>query len=85
MTNVDTMYEAESARLWEDLNAPDPCQGRILEAEQSCLAAIRHLTKARDLIDDAVLEIEGLPDETRIASVSEAVDSLISELNKILD
>ena len=29
---VDAMWEAESARIWEEMNAPDPMEGKMISA-----------------------------------------------------
>lgn len=66
---VDEMWETESGRLWEELNAPDPNQGRY-EAAKICTGfALDLLNKAVDSLIQAADEVEGLPLANKILSL----------------
>lgn len=66
---VDEMWETESGRLWEELNAPDPNQGRYEAAKIYTGFALDLLNKAVDGLIQAAYEVEGLPLENKILSL----------------
>ena len=66
---VDEMWETESGRLWEELNAPDPNQGRYEAAKIYTGFALDLLNKAVDSLILAADEVEGLPLANKILSL----------------
>lgn len=66
---VDEMWETESGRLWEELNAPDPNQGRYEAATVYTGFALDFLNKAVDSLIQAADEVDGLPLENQILSL----------------
>ena len=64
----EEIYEAETAKLWEDLNEPDPDEERIERAKKDIKEAIKHLRDAADWLGEAADDVEGLPFENRILS-----------------
>lgn len=51
---IDLMYEAESARIWEELNAPDPCEKELKESAVCLCSAASLIDKAEEEISAAV-------------------------------
>lgn len=72
---VDDMWATESSRMWEELNAPDPNEGRYEEARHSIDVALQHLNKAVDWMRQAADEVEGLPLENKILSLAETMEN----------
>lgn len=66
---ADEMWETESGRLWEELNAPDPNQGRYEAAKTYTSFALDLLNKAVDSLILAADEVEGLPLANKILSL----------------
>lgn len=66
---VDEMWETQSGRLWEELNAPDPNQGRYEAAKIYTGFALDLLNKAVDSLILAADEVEGLPLANKILSL----------------
>lgn len=66
---VDEMWETESGRLWEELNAPDPNQGRYEAAKIYMGFALDLLNKAVDSLIQAADEVDGLPLENKVLSL----------------
>ena len=67
---VDEMWETESARLWEELNAPDPNQARKEAARTYIQFARDFLNKSVDSLIQAASEVNGLPLENKILSLA---------------
>ena len=72
---VDDMWATDSSRIWEELNAPDPNEGRYEEARHSIDVALQHLNKAVDWMRQAADEVEGLPLENKILSLAETMEN----------
>ena len=77
---LDAMKEAQDARAWEALNAPDPAEGRMLEAASSLEVAIKHMKKAADWTQDAAQELKGYPMEDKILSYVVSIETVIENL-----
>lgn len=58
---IDTMYEAESARIWEELNAPDEYDKQMKEAALAFSAAVNLIDKAEDELSAAVSDLWETP------------------------
>lgn len=80
---VDEMWEAESARMWEDLNAPDPYENKMFEAAGSLAVAIGHLIPARDWVHEAAYELEETPMESKMESFAEEIDGILMMLKDL--
>lgn len=80
---VQAMWEAESARIWEEMNKPDPCEGKMLEAAASLQVAIKHLDKAADWLADAASELMGTPMEDVVSSYTMQLENFLCDLKKL--
>lgn len=77
---VQAMWEAESARLWEELNAPDPAEGKMIAAASSLAVVVKHLDKAADWIAQAASELQGTPMENVVASHLDELEDMICNI-----
>ena len=73
---IDLMYENECARLWEELNAPDPYEKQMKEAAP-CLGA------SADLINTAEEEISAAISKLRDTPLESIVNDLLERLADI--
>ena len=80
---VQAMREAESSRIWEEMNAPDPCYGKMLEAASSLQVAVKHLDKATDWLADAAGELIGTPMEDVVNSYTLQLENFLCDLKKL--
>ena len=68
------MKEAEDARIWEELNAPDPLEPQMKEAARDLGLAAGLIDKAEDEISAAVYDLS----DTDLESVmSDLLDQLM--------
>lgn len=71
---VQAMKEAEDARIWEELNAPDPLEPQMKEAARDLGLAAGLIDKAEDEISAAVYDLS----DTDLESVmSDLLDQLM--------
>ena len=80
---VDAMWEAESARIWEDVNAPDPFEKQMITAAGTLKSAIDLLDKATDWVAEAAYDLNGTPMENLVACYEEQMESILSELKSL--
>jgi len=77
------MWEAESARLWEEINAPDPYEKQMITAAGSLKNAIESLDKATDWVAEAAYDLNGSPMENVIGSFEEQLEGILMELKSL--
>ena len=80
---VQAMYGAESARIWEEMNAPDPCERQLIEAAASLQVAVKHLDKATDWLAEAASELMGTPMEDVVNSYTLQLENFLCDLKKL--
>lgn len=73
---VQAMKEAEDARIWEELNAPDPAEGLMQEAAQDMKMAVDLMDKAEDCLANAISELDGTPMEYKVTAFLDALMDL---------
>lgn len=78
---VQAMWEADTAALWERLNAPDPYEKEMHDAALNMRLAIEMINKAEDYLADAVTDLSGTPMEDRIQSFLNDMEDLHSDIN----
>ena len=83
--DIDQMYEAESARIWEDKNAPDPNERKHLAAVSSLKLAVALLEDVTDYISQGAQEAEGLPLEKKLEFYIGDFEDRICDLKRIID
>ena len=82
---IDQMVEDAAAQKWEELNEPDPNNGRKDESSDSLQKAIEALSKAWDWIYQAVDDVDGLPIADEIESFEEEVIGIKTGLKAMQD
>lgn len=73
---VQALKEAEDARIWEELNAPDPYEKQMRDAALEMRLAIEQVGKAEDYLADAIASVSGTPMEYRVASLLDSLEDL---------
>ena len=77
---VQAMKEAEDARIWEDLNAPDPAEKQMKEAAGSLTKGLEDIDKGLDWIADAVATLDETPMADKVQSFLDSLENLANEL-----
>ena len=73
---VQALKEAEDARIWEELNAPDPYEKQMTDAALDMRLAVEMISKAEDYLMDAVSAVSGTPMEDRVSSLLNDLEDL---------
>ena len=73
---VQALKEAEDARIWEELNAPDPYEKQMRDAAMEMRLAIEQISKAEDYLADAIASVSETPMEDRVASLLDSLEDL---------
>ena len=77
---VQALKEAEDARIWEELNAPDPFEKQMRDAALELSLAIEPIEKAESYLMDAVADVSETPMEKKVAALLEAMEDLECEI-----
>lgn len=77
---VQALKEAEDARIWEELNAPDPFEKQMRDAALDLSLAIEPIGKAENYLMDAVADVSETPMEEKVAALLEAMEDLECEI-----
>ena len=77
---VQALKEAEDARIWEELNAPDPFEKQMRDAALELSLAIEPIEKAENYLMDAVADVSETPMEEKVAALLEAMEDLECEI-----
>ena len=80
---IDELYEAESARIWEELNAPDPCEEQMKAAAKWLKEAVESLNTATDWVADAACELMGTPMESIANNYCEKMEEILFGIRKL--
>ena len=73
---VQALKEAEDARIWEELNAPDPYEKQMRDAALEMKQAIDQIDKAENFLIDAIAALDETPMGDRVASLLDALEDL---------
>ena len=73
---VQALKEAEDARIWEELNVPDPYEKQMRDAALEMRLAIEQISKAEDYLMDAVADVSETPMEKKIAALLDLLEDL---------
>ena len=82
---VQAMKEAEDARIWEELNAPDPCEKQLKLASVSLIQAKQYLSNAVVRLADAMAELFDTPMEAKIGSFLDSVEDIECDLQSLAE
>ena len=74
--DVDAMWEADTAALWERLNEPDPAEGYLKSAAVSMGQAIDLIDKAEDQLAEAISELSYADLEDKVSSMLDTLMDL---------
>ena len=73
---VQEMKEAEDARVWEEINAPDKYEKVMKEAAVDLKSAEILLDSCMNYLDSAVAALSETPMETKVGSYMEEVENI---------
>ena len=82
---VQELKEAEDARIWEEINAPDPCEKQLKAASVSMKEAVRMIGSAGVRLADAMAEVFDTPMEYRIGSLLDALEDIECSITALAD
>ena len=77
------MKEAEDARIWEELNAPDPLEAQMKEAARDLRDAVNLMDKAEDELSAAVYDLEDTELEDAMSDLLEKLMEFRYEIQEI--
>ena len=73
---VQALKEADDARIWEELNAPDPYEKQMEDSAREMRLAVEMIGKAEDYLMDAVSAVNDTPMEDRVSSLLNDLEDL---------
>ena len=73
---VQALKEAEDARIWEELNAPDPYEKQMEDSAREMRLAVEMIDKAENYLVDAIAAVNGTPMEDRVSSLLNDLEDL---------
>lgn len=80
---IDVMNEAESARLWEELNAPDKYAKQLEEASIDLCASADLIDKAEDELSAAISDLWDTPYESVIDDLLDRLQDFRIEVQEL--
>ena len=82
---VQAMKESEDARIWEELNAPDPLEQKMMSAAIDLGQAVVLIDKAEDEISTAVYDLEDTELEELMSDLLEKLMDFRYEVKQIAE
>lgn len=82
-SEVQEMWEVESARIWENICAPHPDAGKLEKVSTSLARAVSKIGEAEDVLALVVKEISGTTGEDRITSLLNDLEDLNVQINEM--
>lgn len=80
---VQAMKEAEDARIWEELNAPDPYEEQMKKSAVDIQDAANFLNIVTDRLMDAMSELDETPMKAKIESFYDQLEEIRIDLRII--
>ena len=80
---VQALKEAEDARIWEELNAPDPYEKQLRDAALDLSLAIEPISKAENYLMDAIADVSETPMEAKVTALLEAMEDLECDIKSL--
>ena len=77
---VQALKEAEDARIWEELNAPDPYEKVLKDAATDLEKAVAELRVVLDRLEDASSVLSETPMQAKIDSFIDSIDDIKYDL-----
>ena len=81
---IDLMYEAESAKIWEDQNSHDELWSKALEAVGYLNVVEEHMNKGLDSLVWAKEEINDTHIEYKVGSLIERYEELLCDIRSTI-
>lgn len=85
MTDVDVMWEADTAAAWEELNDADPMDDLLTEAAGCISKGLDSIDDGLDWIATAVSVLGESPMAYRVQSFQDDLEKLANELERLRD
>lgn len=85
MTDVDAMWEADTAAAWEELNEADPLEDLRTEAVECISKGLDSIDDGLDWIATAVSVLGDTPLAYRVQSFQDDLEKLANELELFRD
>ena len=82
---VQALKEAEDARIWEELNAPDPLEPQMKEAARDLGLAAGLIDKAEDEISAAVSDLSDTDLESKMSDLLDRLMDFRYEVQEIAE
>lgn len=84
---LDLMWEGESARIWEEQNAPDPYETQMKNAaiDMKCACGDTGISKAIYYLMDAQEELKGTPMEDKVGSLIEVLEDIECDIRSLAE
>lgn len=79
---IDAMYEAESARIWEEQNMQTDTE-KLKLAARSLTWAAEDFDKCCDYVNEAAEELVDTPEGDKVASVLGEMEILLKEMREM--
>ena len=80
---IDALVEADRARAWEELNAPDPFEKQMKDASSHLFDSASFLSIAEDRLTDAYYALEGTPMQEKISEYIEKISDIRCEFQSL--
>ena len=80
---VQAMKEAEDARIWEELNAPDPFEEQLKAAAKELRLSIEMIEKVEDDLVEAINELSDTPMEYKVGSLLDEVQGIKGSISRL--
>lgn len=77
---VQALKEAEDARIWEELNAPDQYEKVLKDAATDLEKAVAELRVVLDRLEDASAVLSETPMQAKIDSFIDSIDDIKYDL-----
>lgn len=77
---VQAMKEADDARIWEELNAPDPYEKVLKDAATDLEKAVASIRVVLDRLEDASSVLSETPMQAKIDSYIDSLDEIKYDL-----
>ena len=81
--DVDTLYESETARIWEELNAPDMYDAQMKKAAKCMTASAELIDKAENELSAACVDLYDTPLYTVADDLLERLMAFRSEVEDL--
>ena len=82
---VQAMKEAEDARIWEELNTPDPAEKPMKEAAVDLKSAEILLDSCMNYLGSAIASLNGTPMEAKVGSYLDDIEKIWWDIKRLAE